>query len=176
MERIGLERRFCGVFGPQLGPEYQGEHRPMYVPVFVSGAHLVEADVNYETGEVRVMRVVAVQDVGRAINPQSVQGQIEGAVVMSVGAALMEEYIPGVSTGFSDYYLPTMRSAPEIEVVLVEVGSRWGPWGAKGVGEAAILPAAPAILNAVCHATGARVRQLPATPERVLTAIQHRTS
>jgi CO/xanthine dehydrogenase Mo-binding subunit len=110
--------------------------------------------------------------VGRIINPQGVKGQVEGAILMSLGAALMEEYIPGVSTGFGDYYLPTIRSAPEIEVILVEVPSRWGPLGAKGIGEGATLPTAPAILNAICHATGARVRQLPATPERVLAALK----
>jgi CO/xanthine dehydrogenase Mo-binding subunit len=109
--------------------------------------------------------------VGRVINPQGVQGQIEGAVLMSLGAALMEEYLPGLSTGFSDYYLPTIRSAPEIEVLPVEVPSHWGPLGAKGLGEAATLPTAPAILNAIYHATGARLRRLPATPERVLEAL-----
>jgi CO/xanthine dehydrogenase Mo-binding subunit len=100
-----------------------------------------------------------------------VQGQIEGAVLMSLGAALMEEYLPGVSTGFSDYYLPTLRCTPRIEVLPVEVPSRWGPLGAKGLGEAAALPTAPAILNAIHQATGARVRRLPATPERVLEAL-----
>jgi CO/xanthine dehydrogenase Mo-binding subunit len=90
---------------------------------------------------------------------------------MSLGAALMEEYHPGISTGFSDYYLPTMRCAPEIMVIPVEVPSRWGPQGAKGLGEAASLPTAPAILNAIHHATGARIRALPATAERVLSAM-----
>nr|NIV31874.1 aldehyde oxidase [Anaerolineae bacterium] len=89
-----------------------------------------------------------------------------------LGATLMEEYIPGTSTGFSDYYLPTARCAPQIEVIPVEVPSRWGPHGVKGLGEAATLPTTPAILNAVCRATGARIRQIPATPERVLAAIR----
>jgi len=110
--------------------------------------------------------------VGRAINRPSVEGQIEGAVLMSLGAALMEEYLPGVTTGFGDYYLPTARSVPAIEVLLVEVPSRWGPLGAKGVGEVATLPAAPAILNGIYRATGARLRQVPATPERVLAALR----
>jgi CO/xanthine dehydrogenase Mo-binding subunit len=79
-----------------------------------------------------------------------------------------------VSTGFSDYYLPTIRSAPEIEIVLVEVSSRWGPLGVKGCGEAAALPTAPAILNAIYQATNARIRQLPATSERVLEAVGRR--
>jgi CO/xanthine dehydrogenase Mo-binding subunit len=168
MERIGQPRRVHGVFSPQV----EQEPRPEYLPFFVSGAHLVEVDVNLETGEVRVTHVVAAHDVGRVVNPQGMQGQVEGAVLMSLGASLMEEYIPGTSTGFSDYYLPTARCAPHIEVIPVEVPSRWGPHGVKGLGEGATLPTAPAILNAVYRATGARLRQIPATPERVLAAIR----
>jgi len=127
-----------------------------------------------ETGQVQVLHIVVAQDVGRAVNRQSVEGQIEGSVLMSLGAALMEEYLPGVTTGFSNYYLPTARCTPQIEIILVEVPSRWGPQGAKGTGEVATLPTAPAILNGICHATGARIRQIPATPERVLAAILQR--
>jgi CO/xanthine dehydrogenase Mo-binding subunit len=119
---------------------------------------------------VQVERIVAVHDVGRAVNPQSIEGQVEGAISMSLGAALMEEYLAGTSTGLSDYYLPTIRSTPEIDIILVEVPSRWGPLGAKGIGEGATLPTAPAIVNGIYHATGARIRRLPATPERVLAA------
>jgi CO/xanthine dehydrogenase Mo-binding subunit len=147
------------------------DKRPEYLPFFVTGAHLAEISVKVDTGQVRVTRVVAAHDVGRAINPQGIQGQIEGAVLMSLGAALMEEYIPGKSRGFSDYYLPTIQSVPEVQVIPVEVPSLWGPMGAKGLGEAATLPTAPAILNAIFHASGGRVRRLPATPERVLAAI-----
>jgi CO/xanthine dehydrogenase Mo-binding subunit len=142
-----------------------------FLPFFVSGVHLAEVDVNTETGQVQVARIVAAHDVGRVVNRQGAEGQVEGAILMSLGAALMEEYLPGTSTGFSDYYLPTIRSMPEIEVILVEVPSRWGPLGAKGLGEGATLPTTPAICNGIHHATGARVRQLPATPERVLAAI-----
>ncbi|MEJ2209030.1 MAG: molybdopterin-dependent oxidoreductase [Anaerolineae bacterium] len=171
MDRIGLERRVRGLFAPDLGPEFREEARPEYLPFFVSGAHLAEVEVNVETGQVGVLRIVAAHDVGRAINPQGVQGQVEGAVLMSMGAALMEEYLPGTTRGLADYYLPTIRCTPEIEVIAVEVPSRWGPLGAKGLGEAATLPTAPAIVNAIHHACGARVRRLPATPERVLAAI-----
>jgi CO/xanthine dehydrogenase Mo-binding subunit len=171
MERIGQTRRVRGVFAPSLGPEFEGSRRPEYLPFFVTGAHLAQVQVNMQTGQVRVIQIVAAHDVGRAINPQGVRGQVEGAILMSLGAALMEEYIPGISTGFSDYYLPTVQCVPDIQVILVEVPSRWGPHGAKGLGEAATLPTTPAVLNGIFQATGARVRTLPATAERVLAAI-----
>jgi CO/xanthine dehydrogenase Mo-binding subunit len=173
MDRIGQSRKVRGVFAPRLDPRTMREPRPEYLPFFVSGAHLAEVDVHLNTGQVQVIRIVAAHDVGQVINPQGMRGQVEGAVLMSLGAALMEEYLPGISTGFSDYYLPTMRSAPEIVVIPVEVPSRWGPQGAKGLGEAASLPTTPAIVNAIHYATGARIRELPATAERILAAISH---
>jgi aldehyde oxidoreductase len=173
MDRRGQARRARGIFAPALGSDVQYDPCSGNLPFFITGAHLAEVDVNVETGEVQAARVVAVHDVGRVVNPQGAQGQIEGAVLMSLGSALMEEYLPGTSSGFSNYYLPTLLCTPEIEVVLVEVPSRWGPLGAKGLGEGAILPTAPAILNGVFRACGARVRQLPATPERVLGALHH---
>ncbi len=166
-DRIGRSRKAPGIF--DLSPLFPEETRPEYVPLFVTGAHVVEVVVNTRTGEVTVPRVVAAHDVGRAINPIDAKGQIEGAVVMGLGTALMEEVIPGASTGFGDYYMPTAMSMPEIEVMLVEVPSFEGPFGAKGLGEAAILPAAPAIINGISRAIGARIRTLPATPERVLS-------
>ncbi len=116
--------------------------------------------------------MIVAQDIGRAVNPVDARGQLEGAVLMGLGAALMEEFIPGVSSGFGDYYLPTVKSMPEIETILVEVPSRHGPLGVKGLAEAAMLPSTPAIINAVSRAIGVRLRQVPATPERVLKAIQ----
>jgi CO/xanthine dehydrogenase Mo-binding subunit/aerobic-type carbon monoxide dehydrogenase small subunit (CoxS/CutS family) len=172
MERIGQPRRVKGVFAPQIDRQVVEAIHADNLPFFVTGVHLAEVDVNVETGQVSVLRIVAAHDVGRAINPQGVQGQVEGAVLMSLGAALMEEYIPGVSTGFGDYYLPTICCTPEIVVIPVEVPSRWGPHGAKGLGEAATLPTTPAVINAIHSATGARIRHIPATPERVLSAIR----
>jgi CO/xanthine dehydrogenase Mo-binding subunit/aerobic-type carbon monoxide dehydrogenase small subunit (CoxS/CutS family) len=165
-DRLGISRKAVGLF--DLTSLHPDESRPEYVPYFVTGAQLAEVVVDLRTGQVRVPRVVAAHDVGRAVNPPDAKGQIEGAVLMGLGAALMEEVIPGRSTGFSDYYLPTMASMPEIQVFLVEVPSYHGPLGVKGLGEAAMLPTAPAIVNGISRAIGARIRVLPATPERVL--------
>jgi CO/xanthine dehydrogenase Mo-binding subunit len=169
-DRQGRSRKVAGLF--DLSALFPEETRPEYVPIFVTGAQLAEVVVDLETGQVRVVRVVAAHDVGRAVNPLDATGQIEGAIVMGLGSALMEEFVPGVSSGFGDYILPTALSMPEIEVNLIEVPSFHGPLGVKGLGEAAILPTAPAIVNAVSRAIGVRLRRLPATPERVLWAVR----
>jgi CO/xanthine dehydrogenase Mo-binding subunit len=170
IDRIGKPRKVPGVF--DLSPLFSEEARPEYIPLFVTGAHVAETLVNLSTGEVQVERVVAAHDVGRAINPIDARGQVEGAILMGIGTALMEEYLPGHSEGFGDYYLPTAKSMPEMDVILVEVPSFEGPFGAKGLGEAAIMPAAPSIINGVSRAVGRRIRELPATPERVLRAVR----
>jgi CO/xanthine dehydrogenase Mo-binding subunit/aerobic-type carbon monoxide dehydrogenase small subunit (CoxS/CutS family) len=169
-DRVGRSRKIPGYF--DLSDYFPEETRPLYIPCFVTGAQLAEVIVDLRTGMVQVPRMVAAHDVGRAVNPVDAQGQIEGAIVMGLGAALMEEVIPGTTTGFGAYYLPTIKSMPDIEVLLVEVPSLHGPYGVKGLGEAAMLPSTPAIINAVSRAIGARIRQLPATPERVLVALQ----
>mgnify|MGYP006279341163 CR=1 FL=1 len=170
MERLGLPRTMAGNF--DLSPYFPEDHRPKYIPLFVTGAQAAQVQVDLETGMVQVNRVTAVHDVGKAISPLDARGQIEGAVLMGLGAALMEEYIPGATAGFGDYYLPTSMSLPEIETILVEIPSEHGPFGAKGLGEAAIIPAVPAIINAVSRAVQARIRTLPATPERILRALK----
>ena len=167
-DRMGKPRRVPGVF--DLSPLFPEETKPEYVPLFVTGAHASLVTVDLRTGEVKVDRVVAAHDVGRAINPIDARGQIEGAIVMGVGTALMEEFIPGESEGFGDYYVPTTMSMPEMGVILVEVPSFEGPFGAKGLGEAAIMPSAPSIINGISRAVGARIREVPATPERVRKA------
>ncbi|MBN1284069.1 MAG: molybdopterin-dependent oxidoreductase [Anaerolineae bacterium] len=169
-DRIGKPRRLAGYF--DLAPHFPAASRPEYVPLFVTGAHVAQAAVNCKTGAVRVLKMVAAHDVGRVVNRPDAEGQIEGAMVMGLGAALLEEIVPGASAGFGDYYLPTAQSMPEMHVILVEVPGRHGPHGVKGLGEAAMLPATPAIINAASRAIGARLRTLPATPERVLKAIR----
>jgi CO/xanthine dehydrogenase Mo-binding subunit len=172
-DRMGAPRRVPGYF--DISPFFPEQTRPEYVPLFITGAHLAEVCVDMETGIVHVLRVVAVHDVGHVINPMDASGQVEGAVVMGLGAALLEEYLPDQTTGFMQYNLPVIGSMPEIKVVLVEVPSRLGPLGVKGLGEAALLPSTPAIINALSRAIGVRIRKIPATPERVLEAIQSRS-
>ncbi len=154
-----------------LSPLFPEETRPRYTPHFVTGAHLAETLVDMETGEVQVQRYVAVHDAGKVINQPGAEGQVEGAVLMGIGAALNEEYIPGVTTGFSDYILPMANNIPEIKTIFVEVTSRHGPLGAKGLGETAMLPSTPAVINAVSRAIGVRIRRIPATPERIVRAL-----
>jgi CO/xanthine dehydrogenase Mo-binding subunit len=170
LEQLGKSRLVTGVF--DLSPQFPIETRPEYIPLIVTGAQVAQVIVDMETGQVQVRRVVAAHDVGQVINPVDAVGQVQGAVLMGVGSALTEEYLPGVSTGFADYILPMVYEAPEIEVILVEVPSFYGPLGAKGLGEAAMLPTAPAVINAVSRLVGARLRRIPATPARVLSAIR----
>ncbi|VAW18305.1 Xanthine dehydrogenase iron-sulfur subunit / Xanthine dehydrogenase, molybdenum binding subunit [hydrothermal vent metagenome] len=139
--------------------------------VYGYGAQLAEVEVDTGLGTVRVTRITAAHDVGRAINPGLAEGQIEGGIAQGLGLALMEEYIPGVTENLHDYLIPTIGDMPEIVPILIEKADPEGPMGAKGLGEHVLIPTAPAILNAIAHATGARLTRLPATPPRVLAAI-----
>ncbi|MEO7230982.1 MAG: molybdopterin cofactor-binding domain-containing protein, partial [Candidatus Limnocylindrales bacterium] len=116
--------------------------------------------------------IVAAHDVGRAVNPLQVEGQIHGGVAQGIGLALMEAYVPGRTENLHDYLIPTIGDVPPIECLLIEDPEPSGPYGAKGVGEPALVPTAPAILGAIRHATGARIATVPATPEVVLAAIR----
>ena len=140
--------------------------------MFGYGAQLVELTVDTRLGTVKPDRIAAAHDVGRAINPMLVEGQIEGGVAQGVGMALMEEFIPGRTENLHDYLIPTIGDVPPIENIIVEVPDAEGPFGAKGLGEHVLIPTAPAILNAIRDATGAAVRHLPATPDKVMAAIR----
>jgi len=118
-----------------------------------------------------VLRVIAAHDVGRAIFPEALKGQIEGAVSMGMGFALKEEFHPGVTTGFEQYRIPTARDMPEVVTLLVEKGDPSAGLGAKGAAECATVAVAPAILNAIADALGKRAYQLPATPARIVSLI-----
>jgi xanthine dehydrogenase molybdenum-binding subunit len=135
------------------------------------GTHAVQVEVDPETGLVKVLKYFAAHDVGFALHPQNVRGQIEGGVAFGMGYALSEELV--IEQGrvqnphFVDYKLPTIMNVPPIESAIVEVPSRFGPFGAKGVGEPPCIPVAPAIANAVYDAVGVRINDIPATPEKI---------
>jgi aldehyde oxidoreductase len=157
-------------FDPPTTPlDKDGQGNPYAVYGF--GAHLAEVSVDIELGTVRVLRIVAAHDVGRAINPTLVEGQIEGGAAQGLGMALMEEFFPGKGENLHDYLIPTIGDMPPVESILIEVPSSFGPYGAKGIGEQALIPTAPAILNAIYDATGVRIRRIPVTPDRVRAAI-----
>jgi len=137
---------------------------------YATQAALVEVDTN--TGQVKVLKVIAANDVGRALNPLAVAGQIEGGVVMGLGFALQEEFVmeEGVprSTSLARCKIPSIERMPEIVPIIVEDEASAGPYGAKGIGEISLIPTAPAIVNAIYNATGVRIYSLPATPKKIL--------
>jgi aldehyde oxidoreductase len=159
-----------GTFDPDTTPlDADGQGRPYQTYAF--GAQIAEVEVDPELGTVRVRRIVAAHDVGRAINPTQVEGQIHGGIAQGLGFALMEAYVPGRTENLHDYLIPTVGDVPEIECILIEDAEPSGPFGAKGVGEPALIPTAPAILGAIHDAVGIRITTLPATPDRVRAAI-----
>jgi CO/xanthine dehydrogenase Mo-binding subunit len=129
-------------------------------------------EVDIVSGKVKVLKIVAAHDVGVAINPQKVEGQIEGSTLMGLGYALKEEFVvdKGMfkTTTYKGCGIPTIRDMPSIEVIIVEDPEPIGPYGAKGISEIATVPATPAILNAIYDAIGKRVYSIPAKPEKIL--------
>jgi CO/xanthine dehydrogenase Mo-binding subunit len=162
-----------GYFDPDTIPQdpETGAGVPYATYAFACQAALVEVDVL--TGQVAVKKVIAAHDVGKAIHPEHVRGQICGGVAMGVGFATMEEFIHGATLSMKDYHLPTISDMPEVIPIIVEDPEPSGPFGAKGVGEPALIPTAPAIINAIAQALGKRIYSLPADLEKVLeTSIQ----
>ncbi len=164
---------FRAPFTDPIDPETgQGQVHPDYT----YGAHAVEVAVDTETGEVTVLKSVGAHDVGQAINPAAVEGQIEGGAAQGQGYALSEEllYEEGqlVTPSFSEYLMPTSMDMPRVQSIILESRSGLGPFGAKGIGEPSLTPVAPAIANAVADAIGARIFELPITPERVVRALR----
>jgi len=157
-----------------LDREFKGNLSKTYA----YGAHGVEVEVDKETGKVRILRYIAAHDVGRAINPMLLEGQIYGGGAMGVGYALTERLILDkgevMNPNFRDYKLLTAKDVIPIEPVIVETMDEDGPYGAKGIGEPGLVPTAPAIANAIYDAVGVRLRDLPMTPERILKAIKEK--
>ena len=166
--------------GAYVDPVMQriGSGSDNYSASYSFAAHAAEVEVNPDTGQIKILNYVAAHDVGRAINPTMVRGQISGGVMQGLGAALGEEvlYETGrvVNPTFLNYPLPRSIEAPAVEVVVLDGFDAAGPYGAKSVGEIPILPVGPAVANAVYDATGIRFRELPLSPDKVLAALRER--
>ena len=174
--RVGVPRGLLAVYHAPAGePVDLATGSGKVFPDYTYGAHAAEVEVDTETGRVRVLGYAAAHDVGRAINPQSVEGQIQGGAVQGLGYGLMEEVIVedgiNLTTSFATYLIPTATDVPDVTPLVVESGEGLGPFNARGIGEPPIGPPAAAIANAVADATGARVGHLPLTAERVARAL-----
>jgi CO/xanthine dehydrogenase Mo-binding subunit len=166
----------AGSYTPPVTPldPVTGHGKPF--PTYVYATQIAEVEVDTETGYYDVLRIIAVHDCGRAINPLLVEGQIEGGISNGVGYAMSEEMVMKdgkvMNAQFTDYIMPTALDMPEIIVDIVERAEPTGPFGAKGVGEPSLMPTAPAIINAVENAVGVKIRELPLTPEKLFNAMR----
>ena len=154
---------------PTTALDAEGQGTPYASYAFA--AQIAEVEVDLGLGTVKAIRITAAHDVGRAINPTQVEGQIHGGVAQGLGMALMEEFVPGRTENLHDYLIPTIGDVPAIQCLLIEEAEPLGPYGAKGIGEPALIPTAPALLNAIYHAAGVRLTHIPATPDRVRAAL-----
>jgi aldehyde oxidoreductase len=159
-----------GHFNPPTVP-LDGDGQGVPYATYGFAAQIAELEVDLELGTVRLLHIHAAHDVGRAINPTLVEGQVHGGIAQGIGMALMEEYVNGRTDNLHDYLIPTTGDVPPITVHLIEDAEPLGPWGAKGVGEPALVATAPAILNAIHAATGVRMREVPVTPSRLRAGI-----
>ncbi len=175
VERTGEPIEVTGTFSPGgvYGDRETGQS--IVYPTFVYATQIVEVEVDTGTGEVQILRMVAAHDSGTILNPMLLDGQIIGGIAQGIGMALCEEVLlkdgRTLNPSFSDYFLPTAMDIPEITLSHVITNEETGPYGAKCVGEPALVPTAPAITNAIWNAVGVRITSLPATPEKVLAAI-----
>jgi CO/xanthine dehydrogenase Mo-binding subunit len=153
-----------------------GSGRPWQAYVF--GCQVAEVEIDTITGEVQVLGIWAAHDVGRAVNPRGVEGQIEGGIVQALGQGLMEDYKLDngrtTTSGLAKYILPTSLDVPHVTSIILEDPDPIGPLGVKGIGEPSMIPTIPAVMNAIYDAVGVRITSLPATPEKVLTAIKEK--
>jgi aldehyde oxidoreductase len=138
----------------------------------VQNLQLSEVEVNTETGDVRVLKMTSIVDCGTVINPQAVEGQLEGGMDQGVGYALREEYVHGKTSDWVNFKFPTIQNSFDSEIILLETPRDNGPLGAIGVGEMAMNSTAPAVINAINDACGVRIYNLPATPEKIKKALK----
>jgi CO/xanthine dehydrogenase Mo-binding subunit len=163
---------------PSTGGPIAGHHEVNVDGAGVSfGVHLVDVEVDPETGFTKVLRYTVFQDAGKAVHPDYVEGQMQGGAVQGIGWALNEEYIYGKdgrlqNPGFLDYRIPVASDLPKIETVILEIPNPGHPYGVRGVGETPIVPPLAAIANAVSRAAGVRMSELPMSPPRILKAMK----
>ena len=171
MDGMGYVLRAQETYDPPTEPLDENGQGVPYAQ-FGYAAHLCMVEVDTALGTVRPIAFTAAHDVGQAINPLLVEGQVQGGIAQGLGMALMEEYLPGRTENLHDYLIPTAGDMPPVETIIVEVPDGHGPYGAKGLGEHVLIPTAPAILNAIHNACGLRLRRVPATPARVSEALK----
>ena len=157
---------------PTSGLDENGQGVPYATYGFA--AQMAEVEVDTVLGTTKVIGIVAAHDVGRAINPTLVEGQIHGGIAQGLGLALMEEFIPGRTENLHDYLIPTAGDMPPVKTYIIEDPELHGPYGAKGVGEPALIATAPAILSAIRHATGVRMTRVPVLPHRLWEAMREK--
>lgn len=162
------------------GPEVSGDFDPVsYLgypsPTMVFGTHVVEVEVDPDSGKVEILNVVAAHDIGRAVNPLLVEGQIEGGIAQGLGWAMTEALLfengKILNPNFHDYKILTFRDIPEVTPICIETIDPKGPFGAKGIGECAMVATAPALVNAIYDAVGVRIKDLPATSEKIFQGL-----
>ncbi len=168
--RDGWEETVTFRHPPTEPPDENGQGK-MHADFAVAG-HRAVVDVDPELGLVRVLRVDTAQDVGKALNPESIRGQIEGRdPSRGVGLAVMEELVLDRgrirNATFTDYLLPTILDAPDVEAILIEQEGSWGPFGAKGVGEPPTISSTPAVVAAIRDATGKELNRVPVRPQDI---------
>jgi 4-hydroxybenzoyl-CoA reductase alpha subunit len=169
--------RYADPLAPQVGIDKKYGH---HLPTFTFACHVVEVEVDSETGEVKVVKVTAAQDTGRTINLHMAEGQIEGSILQGLGYAISEECVEDegrmLNPTFADYKIWTAVDAPPYDVILVETDDPDGPFGAKGIGEPGLVPLPAAVGNAVYHATGVRFKRLPLNQERIYFGLKKKNS
>jgi CO/xanthine dehydrogenase Mo-binding subunit len=166
MKKYNIPLKYEGSFVLEKTETEQG-------PIYAYASQVSEIDINVETGQVKLRNVTYAADIGRVINPLSFEGQVEGGVVMGMSYALKEHYKPGQTSSLKEYGLPDIRETPDtIKTIIVENPVVGGPFGSKGGAEMPVSPGAASISNAICNATGARVFDLPMTPDKVLEALK----
>jgi CO/xanthine dehydrogenase Mo-binding subunit len=174
--RAGVPRSHLAVYHAPAGEpvDLAGGSGKVF-PDYTFGAHAAEVEVDTETGIVRLLGYAAAHDVGRAINPQSVEGQIQGGAVQGLGFGLMEEVVVqegiNLTTSFAAYLIPSAADVPDVQPIVVESGEGLGPFNARGIGEPPIGPPAAAVASAIEDAVGVRLTRLPITAERVAAAL-----